>query len=754
MTITDFLERFDRKSRTGDQWLARCPAHEDRQASLAIREGDDGRILLKCHAGCAFDTIVAALGVSKSALFPPKASACTLGREIATYDYKDTSGALLYQVVRFDPKTFRQRCPDGKGGWCYTLNGVSRVVYRLPELHGREAVVVCEGEKDCDRLWAAGIPATTSVSGAGKWRDAYGEQLKAAGVQRVRILPDNDEPGRAHADQVARSCLAAGLDARIVPLPDVPDKGDVSDYLATHSVADLRALLKDAPIYTPSAIASPSGASTWPTPDVIQGELPTVEPFTLDLLPVSFRRLVQDVTERMQVPMDYPAVALVLCLAGVVNRRALLQPKIHDTGWTIVPNLWGGIIAPPGFMKSPVIQAVTRPLARIQTEWRDSYDEAMNNHARAKEEHELRVSAWKEQFKTHAKKGGAAPDRPEDEPNPPTLRRLILNDATFEAMHQTMSENPAGIFVVRDELTGWLSELDRPGREGERAFCLQAWNGDTGHTIDRIGRGTVHVDACCLSLVGGIQPGRLRSYLVDALHDGPSNDGLIQRFQLLVWPDTAPGWQYVDRAPDAAAEDHVGRILRRLVELDVESPTRFTFAPDAHALFVDWLEDLETRIRADDLPPALVCHLSKYRKLMPALALLFELADRASSDGFDAVSLASSRRAVTLEHAQQAAAWCDYLESHAVRIYSCVVTPQRRAAQELAQKIKARKLEPLFSCRDVYIKGWSGLDTPEAAKAAAEILQDAGWLRDVPTDGGPIGGRPSNRYEVNPELWA
>jgi hypothetical protein len=97
----------------------------------------------------------------------------------------------------------------------------------------------------------------------------------------------------------------------------------------------------------------------------------------------------------------------------------------------------------------------------------------------------------------------------------------VVNDATFEALHQTMNENPAGVLVIRDELTGWWSQLGRAGREGERAFCLQAWNGDTSHTIDRIGRGTIWVPHCCMSMLGGIQPGRLRSYLVDALEDGP-----------------------------------------------------------------------------------------------------------------------------------------------------------------------------------------------------------------------------------------
>ena len=173
--------------------------------------------------------------------------------------------------------------------------------------------------------------------------------------------------------------------------------------------------------------------------------------------------------------------------------------------------------------------------------------------------------------------------------------------------------------------------MDRAGREGERAFCLQAWNGDTGHTIDRISRGTIHVAACCMSMLGGIQPGRLRSYLADALKDGPSNDGLIQRFQLMVWPDTDPKWTYVDRAPDAASETQASRVFRTLVELDVESPIRFRFAPDAQELFIAWLAELEAEIRGGELHPALVSHLSKYRKLMPALALLFELADRAAS---------------------------------------------------------------------------------------------------------------------------
>jgi hypothetical protein len=114
--------------------------------------------------------------------------------------------------------------------------------------------------------------------------------------------------------------------------------------------------------------------------------LPPVERFSEDLLPVSFRSLVTDVSERMQVPMDYPAVVMVLSLAGAVNRRAVIQPKVNDPSWIVVPNLWGGLIAPPGFMKSPVIQAAARPLNHIQADWRREHEANLAEHARSMEE--------------------------------------------------------------------------------------------------------------------------------------------------------------------------------------------------------------------------------------------------------------------------------------------------------------------------------------------------------------------------------
>jgi Protein of unknown function (DUF3987) len=478
----------------------------------------------------------------------------------------------------------------------------------------------------------------------------------------------------------------------------------------------------------------------WLEPAPLGGELPAVQAFDLALLPESLRPIVEDTAERMQVPADYPAVIAVLCLAGVTNRRAAIQPKAADTSWIVVPNLWGGIIAPPGLMKSPVISAVTQPLTRIESLWRAEHGSAMSDYRQEQEQAELRQAAWREQYKAAQKSGKDAPVRPDDSVAEPVCGRLITQDATSEKLHEIMRDNPAGILVIRDELSGWLATLDKPGREGERGFFLSAWNGDTGYTMDRIGRGSIHVDACCVSMLGGIQPARLRSYLADALRDGPLNDGLLQRFQVLVYPDIQQGWRYVDRAPRRETISSAQNMYHRLAHLDAAQPISFRFDGDAQELFVAWLTELEGKLRGDGLHPALASHLAKYRSLMPSLALLFELAD----DGAGIVSL---------QHAKQAAAWCDYLESHVRRIYSMIVSPERQAAAELGRHLAAgwKSTEGLFTVRDVYRNEWRDLTTPEAVRRVLPILEDAGWLRLVEMQSGKE-GRPSEIYLVNPRL--
>ena len=158
---------------------------------------------------------------------------------IATYDYNDAHGQLLFQVVRKIPKTFRQRCPDGNGGWIWNIKGIKRVPYRLPELLAAdpaEPVFLPEGEKDVNALRERGLIATTNPGGAGKWLASYGEHLRG---RHVVLLPDNDDPGRDHAADVACKLKPYAASVRMLPLPSLPDKGDVSDWLAAGGSAAL-----------------------------------------------------------------------------------------------------------------------------------------------------------------------------------------------------------------------------------------------------------------------------------------------------------------------------------------------------------------------------------------------------------------------------------------------------------------------------------------------------------------------------------
>lgn len=217
--------------RDGRQRMVACPAHDDTEASVAVTLGDDGKVLLHDHGGCDTGAVLRAAGLDWKDLFSdngrPKRKQ-TKRRIVATYDYEDEDGDLLYQVVRFEPKAFRQRRPDGDG-WAWNLNGTRRVLYRLPELTDAEELWIVEGEKDVDRLRSLGFVATTCPGGTGKWRDEYADAF--SDEQRVVVSPDNDDAGRKGARTIAANLHGNVASVKVLDLPDLPDKGDVSDFI-------------------------------------------------------------------------------------------------------------------------------------------------------------------------------------------------------------------------------------------------------------------------------------------------------------------------------------------------------------------------------------------------------------------------------------------------------------------------------------------------------------------------------------------
>ena len=328
--------------------------------------------------------------------------------------------------------------------------------------------------------------------------------------------------------------------------------------------------------------------------------------------------------------------------------------------------------------------------------------------------------------------------------NAPILKRYITNNASYEALGELLMENPNGLLVEADEIIGLLKQLDASGQEVARSFYLTAADGDKSYTFDRIMRGKgLHIPALCLSIIGGIQPGVLAEYVRQATGGGAGADGLLQRFGLMVYPDILPAWKEVDRYPDSVAWDAVNMLAERLdnlnateigAEFDLHGGVPFLrFDDAAQKLFSEWRSELEHRLRSAEEHPAIVSHLSKYRKLVPSLALINHLSD----SGHGAVSEGALLRAI---------AFSEYLESHAQRIYSYATRPDIDAAKTLLKRLASRKLSDVFKVRDIYQKGWTGLETPNKAQSAIKLLVDYHHLSEEEID---TGGRPTTHYRWN-----
>lgn len=216
MNVEEVLSRLSGVRKSADGYVALCPAHADKNPSLSIDECD-GKILLYCHAGCSPEAVCAALKIEMRELFTDRGPA---PRIVAEYTYSDERSQPLFQVVRFEPKDFRQRRPDGKGGWIWNLDGTRRVLYRLPELLAAESVLIVEGEKDAESARSLGIIATCNPGGAGKWCEEYSETLQG---KRVAIIADADEPGRRHALAVAKSLFGKAASLKAAELPGSKD---------------------------------------------------------------------------------------------------------------------------------------------------------------------------------------------------------------------------------------------------------------------------------------------------------------------------------------------------------------------------------------------------------------------------------------------------------------------------------------------------------------------------------------------------
>lgn len=512
----------------------------------------------------------------------------------------------------------------------------------------------------------------------------------------------------------------------------------VSRYEVTRDVA-----LDDASVLFSPVIE----AIDWPDPLPVPA-LPAVSVLSPNLLPPSIRPWIQDVAERLQVPIDLPAIAAVTALSSVIGRRVQIRPKAHDL-WTVTPNLWGMVVAPPGFKKSPALGQAMAPLHKLERLAHADHEVAMATWLAEKERVAISNSALKSTALALLKKDQNAevPDL-NPEPEEPTAKRYVVNNFSLEALAEVNISNPDGVLAFGDELYGLLKMADKPGNEELHSFLLTAWNGDEGFTFDRIGRGRRYVNYVCISILGGIQPGRLQEYLTFGGSGGAIDSGFLNRFQLMSWPDLPEEYNYIDQVPDKVAEAAYLAVFERVAGVKqfpsyepasapCDGPDVRQFDNHAQMVFQEWLEGNERLCRSDTLPPVLTSHLSKFASLVPSLALIFAVAD-------------DVKGAIPVRYVEQAIGWAVYLRKHAERVFACTTRPDTVHAKALLEKIKQGAVKDGFNARDVYHKDWSLLHR-EGVEIAVALLCDLDYLlrvEQVPTGK----GRPAGAiYRINPK---
>jgi hypothetical protein len=637
-------------------------------------------------------------------------------------------------------------------------------------------LIICEGQKSQAAFAGLGFQCVTSILGANNAHCSNWDTIKNASM--IYLIPDNDESGEKYIQDVHQ--MLSTFPVKIIRLPDLCNKGDICDWIKQQpEIGYWNELtsLKDNPsrdilherlqqIMNDNLHDVPPEwtLADWAEPEVIQHVLLPVEPLQDCLIPEPFREWITDVAERMQCPKDFIAVAAIAITASIIGAGCGIKPKQQDD-WLVIPNLWGGIIGRPGMLKTPAVSEVMQLLSQLEREAKKIFDARLAEHQADLEFYKAEKEALKSAMLNSKKLSLKNKSENESydalslkdkfshlsEPEKPIWKRFKTNDATIEKLSELLVDNPRGLLLYRDELMGLLSSWDQEGRESDRAFFLEAWNGYGSLTTDRIGRGTVHTENLCVSIYGNTQPAKLTRYLYQAMR-GMDNDGLLQRFQLLIYPDEPTDWQLIDRKPNYQAKERASGIIKNLVEMDfvqvgaVKDPhdrfPSFHFDDEAQKYFYIWLTELETEKLHKEDQPILMEHLAKYRSLMPSLALLFHLIDVADGKGGDKVSFNATALAI---------GWCNYMESHARRIYGMASQGARQSTINLCKKIQAGELTSPFSLRDVYKKEWALLDEKEVVQKACEELIESGWLkREIPLH--EMGRPKMPMYAINPKV--
>ena len=738
----------------GTSWQARCPAHEDRKPSLTVSEGDDGRALVCCHAGCSFDAIVSAVGLIARDLMPardtptprrngkPKPNTPTFrtaneavaewerqnGTRSALWTYHDTHGEPIGLVVRWDRPTRKDFRPVSRhaDGWRIVAMPAPRPLYGLPELAAANRVIVVEGEKAADAARAIGCTATTSAGGCSAGNKADWQPLAG---KEVWILPDNDTPGRKYADTVAAilTTLNPPATVKIIALPDIPDAGDIVDWIDAHGDAAEPRGMRD-------ELEALAGTVQCIDHEPTAGNGDAFVPFPVDALPAPIRGFVASGTEAIGCDSSFLALPLLVALASAIGNTRRLELK---RGWSVPPILWGAIVGESGTAKTPAFKLAMKPIEERQ-------QRAFKRNADAMTQHETAMTRWEKEMTTWKRSKNATAEPPA-KPEPPPAERFVVMDTTVEALAPILSANPRGLLLARDELSGWFGSFDRYAGKGkanaDAANWLSMFNAES-ITVDRkTGTPrTIHVPHAAICIAGGIQPGILKR----ALGAEHRESGLAARLLLAYPPRRAKQWNEADIDPTAEAE--LARLFDRLYGLqpthgdDSEPrPVVVRLSADAKPLWVAYANanGSEQVALTGDLSAA----WSKLEEYAARFALVIHFVRWAANDA--TLTNAETVDAESMKAGIRLATW---FKNEARRVYGMLSeTETQQDHRRLAEWVERRGGSA--TAREAQ-QGCRWLKEPGTAEAALEELVKAGKGRWQSTPSGQR-GQPTRRFTLN-----
>lgn len=493
--------------------LGLCPFHNDTNPSLSVNTEtglyfcpvcNEGGDIFKFYMRLKRVDFKEALGQLSEYSDVRTAEAEKIPRKIeSVYQYTDETGKLLFEVVRFVQKTFRQRRPDGKGGYIYNIDGVRIVLYNLPKVIASDILFICEGEKDCDNLAKLGLTATTNPQGAGKWREEFSQYLSG---KNVIIICDNDEAGKRHGHDVAQKLNGHAKSIKLIKqLPGVPHKGDVSDWLkiAGNDKPKLLELAKDAPMWT--SVTEVTEVTVTPENEIQVLNFPT------DVFPMWLKTRVIEISNSIGIPCSVTGSIVLTIISTAIGNSIRVSPK---ASFEVPPFLWTCIVMPTGSGKSPMLDVLTRPVKYKQ--------------AAAYQRYKNDLKQYQLNFRSFKK------SEIDEIPDEPAHEQYLVQDTTVEALSTAFESQPRGLLSMQDELSGWLLGMNQYKSSGnDRQLYLQLFNASTW-AINRKS-GVKFIPSTGLGIIGNIQPETIPL----VFRQETFMDGLIQRL-LFVYPNTPP----------------------------------------------------------------------------------------------------------------------------------------------------------------------------------------------------------------------